>query len=213
MQSAFVKTSSLGDIVQCYPALHFLKDRYPDAEVTWVVKQRCKALVESHPLVDNVVEIDSRKLRNAPFSEWRAQRRLLGDHRFNLLFDFQGNSKSAFCTWALRADRKIGFGRKTVSEWPNLLVTHERWDPPPGKNIREDYLHLLRAHSGDDAQFEDKGVLLNTPPQEQELVRSLVPDHPALLLCPGSNWKNKRLPDDILRAELRAFPDHRVLVS
>jgi heptosyltransferase-1 len=208
-----VKTSALGDIVHAYRVLHYLVERFPGVEVDWVVEERCRELVENHPQVSRTIVIDSRKGRRHPFAALASLKRELAGTHYDCLFDLQGNIKSALITWMARAKVKVGFGRKSVAEWPNLCVTNKRWDPPVGQNIRDDYLFLAQAHFSDTKPFDDPSVQLSISEEEKLEIDALLNGRPTLLVCPGSNWRNKRLPNGKLKAFLSRYRDHDLLLA
>lgn len=163
-----VKTSSLGDIIHCFPILHALHAVLSDVEVDWVVERRCASLIYAHPLVSRVHEIDSRCWG---LKEVAAFRRSLRETHYDILFDLQGNVKSALVTMLARAKQKVGFGWKTVAEWPNILATRKRYDPPLGKNIREDYLYLVQKTLDSQEPVSTSCVALNMSDEDREQVQ------------------------------------------
>ncbi|HQZ86760.1 MAG TPA: hypothetical protein PLB21_14200, partial [Actinomycetota bacterium] len=52
-----IKPSSLGDIVHAMPTLSALRERFPQAEVTWLVKRQWAPLVEVIAGVDQVCSV------------------------------------------------------------------------------------------------------------------------------------------------------------
>ncbi len=197
-----VKTSALGDIIHSYPVVSYFKEKFPDCTIHWVVEQRCQELVNSHPLVDRTLVIDSKKGLLKLAREVRSW-----ESTYDLLIDLQGNCKSGLITFFAKAKRKVGFGWRAVAEWPNLLVTHERWVPPSGGNIRDDYLFLVQSHFGDGERYEAKPVELTTDQPSLELRGA------TLLVCPGANWVNKRLRVEDLRRVLSDHQDQEILLS
>jgi ADP-heptose:LPS heptosyltransferase len=151
MRILIVKTSALGDIVHAFPVLEWIKERFPEAEIDWVVERGGGAtLLAAHPSISNLFTVDTQVWRRGLFRKatWKEIARLFSSLRaveYDVLFDLQGNTKSSFFTAAVRARRKVGFGRASVSEWPNLLVTNWKRNHPPGVNVREEYLTLCRA--------------------------------------------------------------------
>lgn len=65
MRILVVKMSSLGDIVQTWPALVWLKRRSDSVKVDWAVESEYASLVQAHPMIDQVFAV--------PFREWRRQ--------------------------------------------------------------------------------------------------------------------------------------------
>ncbi len=197
MKILIVKTSALGDIIHTFPVLSYLRKRFPDAQIDWVVETRCKELVQAHPQISRVLTIDSKKWRKAPLREWKGLRGCV----YDLVFDLQGNIKSGAILAQTRAKKKIGFGWRSVSEWPNVLFTSKKINPPAGKNIREDYLAVVKGYFKDEEPFESEPVELRITEAQQALVESILSD--AMLVCPGAAWPNKQLGCDQLLTYLK----------
>ena len=210
MRILIVKTSALGDIIHTFPVLDYLKDRFPDAKIDWVVEKAGAPLLEAHPHIDRVHTADTKRWRFSPFCTRHAWRTLRGDlqtHTYDVVFDLQGNTKSALFTFWAHSKNKVGFDRASVPEWTNLLVTNTRFNPPTGRNIRQDYLHIVASYFEDpDAQILQTSIALNITDQEKNRVDTLLPaGKQTLLVCPGSAWPNKRLSPDALQALLHSI--------
>jgi heptosyltransferase I len=179
MRICIVKTSSLGDIVQALPVVDYLAARRPIAQVDWLVEAPYAPLVRAHARVGQVWELDR--------SSWKAVRALrakLQEQRYDLIFDLQGNLKSALVLSQMRARTKVGFGWRSVPERISLLSTRIHIDPPVGRNRRDDYLYLVQSYLGDRVRWSHHKVTLQG---------SAVDQHPTVLLCPGSRWPTKQL--------------------
>src|SRR3989344_3286320 len=141
LQILIIKTSSLGDIIQAFPILNALLRRFPRASIDWVVEEALAPLVSAHPLVRKTIPFNIQGLKknglraSAWKSLWSSLRELRRD-RYDLVFDLQANTKSGLLTALARACAKVGFGPKSVREWPNLLATNVRFDIPRQLNIR-----------------------------------------------------------------------------
>jgi heptosyltransferase-1 len=203
-----VKTSSLGDIIQCFPAISYLKNVRPNAEIDWVVEKPFVDLVSAHPDVTRAICVDTKKWRNALFSsisrqEIKCFRNELKKFEYDAVFDLQSNFKSGIITWQARSEVKVGFASKTVHERPNLLFTNVRYDYPPGKNIREDYLSLLQQHFKVDKEIESSYVILNITQEQKDLIHNLLSQRELqgkklVMVCPGAAWMNKQLTPETL---------------
>jgi heptosyltransferase-1 len=200
MRALIVKTSAFGDVVQAFPVVEYLKSRQHISHVGWVVEKKAASLVRAHPLVDTVIEIDSSSLRSLfprfdMFREWGRQRTNIRENCWDCVFDLQANIKSGCATWNARSPTKVGYGRHTVAEWPNILATSERVDPPSGLSIREEYLYIVQQHFQDSSSFEASPVELRlTEPQERSLAIELSRwprSIPIWFVSVGSTWPNK----------------------
>lgn len=203
MQILIIKTSSLGDIIHAFTALEFLKAKFPDAHIDWVVERSFAELVQAHPAIRDVLRVDTRSwrkglLRANTWREVRSFRKTLREVKYDVVFDMQGNTKSGFILSQARAKVKVGFGREAIAEWPNLFFTDIRFNPPKGKNIRADYLSLVQSFFQDFRSFKSERALLRLDSKGQEVVQevlgiALLRATPKVMVCPGSAWRNKQL--------------------
>lgn len=208
MRILIVKSSSLGDIIHAYPAIGFIKAKFPHAQIDWVVEKSCASLVSSHPDVRRAIVLDTKQWRNALFSvqvqkDIVAFRRDLQQERYDVLFDLQGNVKSGFVTWLAKSPAKVGFSWPTVHEGPNVLFTNQRYSPPKGVNIRTDHLFLVQSYFRDFSSYEYPGITLNISAEDHRKVNDIAAsfkgdENPLVMVCSGSNWRNKQLSDAAL---------------
>ncbi len=125
-------------------------------------------------------------------------RRSLRSFYYDVLFDLQGNTKSTVFTAIARAKIKVGFGRRTVSEWPNLLFTNRKYNHSSGVNVREEYLILCRTLFQKPPTAKIRTTPFNLSSEEQLKKEEMVATfsgEPRLMICPGSRWENKRIAD------------------
>ena len=182
MKFLIVKLSSLGDILQAFPVIEYLKEKYPSCTIDWIVEEKGKDLVERHPLINQVFCADRKSLFK---SLWQIKK---GLKPYDQVIDLQGNCKSALFTWAAKSKIKIGFGKEMVAEWPNLLVTNVKIYPPFFRNRRDDYLEFVRI---DNEPFIPKGILLHLTDEEKEAIQPYLGfDY---LVAHGSMWESKKL--------------------
>ncbi len=207
-----VKTSALGDIIHAFAVASYLKMRFPEASLHWAAEKACAGLVKTHPLIDQVIEIDTKTWRKHLFSSstWRDLyhlRKRLKEAYYDLVIDLQGNTKSAIVTGCAKAKEKIGFHWKSVPELPNLLATNRRFNVPSGISIQKRYLSLVQQYFGDGSSFESASVSLVLNADETKKLadwRASSTSHPfKVMVCFGSKWPNKRLSRKTLIAFLK----------
>jgi 3-deoxy-D-manno-octulosonic-acid transferase/heptosyltransferase-1 len=113
-----VKLSAIGDVLHTLPAANAMRDRYPDARITWVVESAAAPLVQGHAALDRVI-VSRRKQwakdllsgrRREALREIRAFIRSLRDTRYDLVIDFQQLLKSGTIVALSRGGVKAGFG-------------------------------------------------------------------------------------------------------
>ena len=208
MKVLIVKTSSLGDIIHCFPVVEYLKKRHENIEIHWIVESSFSSLVKAHPKISKVIEINSHKWRKKKLSYQTVKNffsffKQLRNAAYDLVIDLQGNSKSGLITACSKSKEKIGFAYSSVSEILNLLGTNRRYNPFPDQNIREDYLGIVKQYFSDSSVFYSSKLLLNISIEDGAKIDELL-DSPkinkenSLMVCPGAHWKNKQLKLEIL---------------
>ena len=121
MRILIVKLGSIGDIVHTLPALAVIRKAMPQAEISWVVERRASEILRDNPLLDRLIEVDTKALRRGLVSGEtlrapRQQLRQLRASAFDLALDFQGLLKSASIARLSGARRVFGFSRASLRE-------------------------------------------------------------------------------------------------
>lgn len=106
MRVLIVKTSSIGDIIHCFPAVTDAARALPGIRFDWVAEKSLADLCRWHPAIDRVVTVDYRRWRHRPVAgirsgALRAFKERLRERRYDAVIDAQGLYKSAVITrWA-----------------------------------------------------------------------------------------------------------------
>src|SRR5882672_4337774 len=121
MRILIVKLGSIGDIVHTLPALAAMREALPDSEITWAVERGAAEILGDNPLLDRLIEVDTKALRRGLVSGEtlrapRQQLRQLRASAFELALDFQGLLKSALIARLSGARRVFGFSSKSLRE-------------------------------------------------------------------------------------------------
>lgn len=132
-----VRLSARGDVMFATPIIQALRDRYPDAHLTWVVEPASRDVVEHHPALDEVIVWDRgawKKLLKAGrlralWRAFKAFRDRLRSRRYDFALDMQGLSRSGLVAWLSGAPLRIGLGSKEGS----LVLMHHVH--PTGREI------------------------------------------------------------------------------
>jgi heptosyltransferase-1 len=208
-----VKTSSLGDIIHTYPILNYLHHKFPLSQIDWVIEETFADLVRTHPLVNKTITISTKQWRKNPFSRetlksFQNFRAELRSSEYEIVFDLQGNIKSGLIVSQVRSLNKVGFGKKSVPEWPNLIFTNHHFDVPVGYNIRQDYLLLVASFFNESPIYQtiNETALRISTKQRTELDQLFI-TKPSVLVCAGSAWKNKQLCEETLKDFLKLLQE------
>lgn len=208
MRILIVKTSSLGDIVHAFSALAWLRQQFPEAQIDWVVEQPFAELVEAHPAVNRVIQVQTKKWRRSLVyrSTWRELavfKQQLQSQTYDVIFDLQGNTKSGLITKTAKAKDKVGFSLKNSFEWPNRLFITHAYAIPKENNVREETLFLVKNYFKEKAKAEELVIDLKMSNSQQVQFNSFWEKlssfpRPYVMVCPGSAWPNKQMTDEAL---------------
>jgi len=150
MKVLVVKVSALGDIVHALPVLAHMHAVNPDISVDWLVESSFAPLLENHPLLRKVIQLDTRGWRRqglmaAIRGSWEVGRQLRKE-QYDVVLDLQGNSKSGLFTLLSGAPKRFGFDRTQARERLNTLSTNRKvCIPPECHHISSRYLQIARA--------------------------------------------------------------------
>jgi len=209
MRFLIVKTSSIGDVIQSFPLIDLLKKEHPECQIDWVAERGCASLLEAHPDIHRVIIIDTKKWRKTPFSYRSEIADVIRELRkvcYDALFDVQGNTKSGGVNLFARAKAKVGYSWGSLPEKPNYLTTNTRVAVEPRGNVRTRYLQLVGNYLGAEPVRPKRAAVLQLTPKEEihlERLKQQGAARPRLMICFGSNWKNKQLTEETLVEFLR----------
>jgi len=120
MRVLLVKTSSMGDLIHCLPALTDARQALPSISVDWVAEEGFAQIPAWHPATLNVLPVAVRRWRKQFWPlrsnhEWRAFKQRVRAVDYDLVIDAQGLLKSA---WLARVSHApiVGFDRASARE-------------------------------------------------------------------------------------------------
>ena len=196
MKILIVKTSALGDVIQSFPVLDFLHQKFPNAHIDWVIEKSFKEIVSAHPKVHRVIAIESRKWKQNIYKhrlEIKEALHLLRKERYDLLIDLQGNLKSGILTKLARSKEKIGMTFSSAPEWISALFLTHRYLLNQTSPISLQYLSLVEQHLNMQADSATTDFLFQVSDEEKKWIASILSKNKKIMVCPGSHWENKKL--------------------
>ncbi len=116
-----LRLKSIGDILFTLPAVHSVRDNFPEAHLAFLVSQEHAPLLSGFAGVDEVIALDRalyqpRRITAACTHTLALLRRLRGG-RFTLAIDFQGYGETALLTWLTRAPERWGAVYRAGRAW------------------------------------------------------------------------------------------------
>jgi ADP-heptose:LPS heptosyltransferase len=103
---------SIGDILFTLPAIHALRENFPDVHIAFLTSKEFAPLVGCFRDVDEILTIDRSRYRGGNVMhiarETISLLRVLRQKKFSVVVDFQGYGETAFITWLTRAPHRWG---------------------------------------------------------------------------------------------------------
>lgn len=204
---ALIKPSALGDIVHSLPVLTALRQKYPDAAITWIVNKSYAPLITGHPHLTDTLAFDRGQFRRGFLASCRYASSFMNElrrRRFDLVIDLQGLLRTGLMTASTAAHVRVGFAN--AREGANWFYTHAV-DVPDADTIHaiDRYWRVAEWLGAGDTtkQFVLPVRREEIHAAERELAGL---PRPWLAMAVGSRWVTKQWPPEYF-AELanRAF--------
>lgn len=107
-----IKLWGIGTIILCSPALRSLKEKYPNAKITFVTLTNNKGVYEGSPLIDELIYFEIKKLYKIPFDFLKLVSKLRKE-KFDLVIDFELFARfSTILTYLIGGKKTVGYRTK-----------------------------------------------------------------------------------------------------
>jgi heptosyltransferase I len=126
-----IKSSSLGDVIHCLPAVSDMSRRVEHLSLDWVIEDSLADIARLHPAVTRVIPVKLRRWRRSPLSgetrrEFGAFRAAVSEARYDRIIDAQGLIRSAMLARLARGVH-CGYDSQSVREPPASLFYDRRY--------------------------------------------------------------------------------------
>jgi lipopolysaccharide heptosyltransferase I len=194
-----IKPSSLGDVVLALPALTALRQSFPEAKISWLIRPEFAPLLENHPHLDNILTFDRKFLGKAwynprAFGALLSLIRQLRRNKFDLVVDLQGLFRTASLAWLSGCKNRLGM--TTARELANVFYTDSVPQDRDCIHLVDYYLRITQAAGASEAQAK---FVLPVDPAAVDSVKTMLSNHRVdannyAVLVPGSRHRDKLWP-------------------
>ena len=208
-----VRLSAMGDVIHTLPAVHVLRDAFPQAHIGWLIEERWSELLCApgasrrgprsalRPLVDEVHTVNLKAWGRSPFSLSTLQRAAtvwndVRGARYGLAVDLQGAMRSALLARFSRA--RVVYGAAEPRESPASLW-YTRKVIARGRHVVEQNLSVAQAVFERELASRPPDISCDFPrdPQAEERIVHRLAELGIgnfAVLNPGAGWGAKRWP-------------------
>ncbi len=123
-----IRPSALGDIVHSLPFLYAIKNRFPEAEIHWIVARELYPFLEGHPMIHKLWIFDKNRWKKINLF-YKTIREIivfcleLRSEKFDITIDLSGLLRSGLIAMVSGAPVKIGF--EEAVEGSSFFYTHK----------------------------------------------------------------------------------------
>jgi len=193
-----IRLSSLGDIVHTLPALAALRKHYPDAEISWIVEEKGKEILDLVPGINRIVPVRLKrwKLWSQRFWQELSLLRTQIKKKEQIAIDFQGLVKSGLYAFLSKSKRRIGFQGENLKEpLASLFYTEKLGKTAEKSHVISKNLKLLSLLGIEEDRYE---FPLTVPDELTESIQKQLRGlgyagkKKLVLLNVGAAWETKR---------------------
>ena len=213
-----IKPSSLGDILQAFPAFLLLKKSLPNSKVDWIVNDNCAGVLDYiRKDLNNVIIFNRSKFKKKGrvVSEFFNLVKTVRKDKYDLTIDMQGLIRSAFMAGISRSPIRAGF--MDVRERFSSVFYNRKISIPWGvTHAIEKNVSLIAGILGvypvvPDFRLPDIGVDIN-----RSLNNLGLSGKKYITVAPGARWETKMWPASFFASILdhvsEVFPELKILL-
>jgi len=108
----------MGDIIHAMVALQFIKQKFPDAQIDWVVESSFAGVLKNNPHIDNILEVNLKSIKKKKseiFNQYKIVKSY-SKNNYDIVIDAQGLLKSAIVSKLIGAKIIAGFDKNSIRE-------------------------------------------------------------------------------------------------
>jgi lipopolysaccharide heptosyltransferase II len=203
-----IRLSSVGDIVLTSLAVRALRNRFPDSQIDFLVKEEYADLVRYNPAISRVLTFP----RGGGFGELRGLRRSIRAEGYGLIADLHDSLRSRFLSIGARHVARVN--KRKLARFLLVNFHADLYAQMGGSpSVAERYCEALRPF---DVADDGKGLDLFVPPEVSQAANDRLEASgidmslPLIALCPGARHGNKMWPPErFADAGARIAAQHR----
>jgi lipopolysaccharide heptosyltransferase II len=178
-----IKPRGIGDIILSTIVLENLKDAFPHSEIHYLTEEFAKRAIENNPFVSKILTFNKKDFVLSIIRKVRKE-------KYDLVFDFWSNPKTAQITFLSGARYRVGYEKRGRKYAYNYLGKNGTM----GEHAAEDNLVLLKAI---DVPITSKRIIYQTTKEEKTFAEkffSELNNQNQLIIgvIPSGGWESKR---------------------
>ena len=191
MKIAIVRLSALGDIFQSMIVLQFIKKRFPNAQVDWIVDESFQDALKDNPHINEIIPISIKKIKKTKSLKglFKAIKKLRQLASYDYVFDLQGLIKSSLVARLIPSKNRIGFDKNSIREKLASFFYTKNYYFPYHENVIRRYCYLF--NQAFELNINDDAILKKDP--FFKLRNTLIKERTVILVL-GASFDSKIYP-------------------
>jgi len=193
-----IKLRAIGDVVMSTAVLDGIRAAYPKARIDFLTETESKDIVFGNPILNQVIVYDRKRIAKSFFLKRMIENlRLIArirNQRYDFIFDFFGNPRSAWITFLSGAKTRVGYNYRLRKFAYNVVVRSR------ANEVHEVDWHL-DALKALDIPVEEKNLYVAVGEGSKNLAESFWQEaglvgYPVIAINFSGGWPTKKWPLD-----------------
>ena len=193
MKILVVMKNWLGDLLFQMPALDLIQNRYPGASITCMAPERCREILEAHPVISGFISFDEKSTHRS----WLKRIGVISELRKAGPWDqgylFHRSRSRAALLWAAGVKKRIGYGKGR-----KFFLTKALPEPKKALHQLDHFMNFMK-----EAGFEvpaDLAYRFYFRSEDEKRALTILKNHKIqkeqkyVCFHLGANWEPKRWP-------------------
>lgn len=187
-----IRRSALGDTIHTLPLAKSLREKFPNAQIDWIVEDKAEKFITNNPLLDKVYVIHK---KTGGFAEFKQIIKQIRAQKYDIAIDTQQLLKSGVILGLSGAKRKITLsdGREFSWIFANEIIKTNRKQFDINYHVVKRNLEIVKYLGADEEKIEF--TLPNTSENDKnkakDLLNKIDPNLKSVIISPETTWDNK----------------------
>lgn len=201
-----IRRSALGDTIHTLPLAKALRNKYPQAQIDWVVEDKAAQFILNNPLLNKVYII---RKKTDGLKEFFDLIKEIRSEKYDIVIDTQQLLKSAVIMGFSGGKRRITLsdGREFSGLFANEIIKTNRKQFDIHYHVVKRNLEIAEYLGCDtkNIEFVLPEISEDTKSKVKKLLKYLDPDKKTIVIAPETTWDNKHWTVDSWRDVIKEF--------
>lgn len=201
-----IRRSALGDTIHTLPLAKALRNKYPDAQIDWVVEDKAAQFVLNNPLLNKVYVIHK---KTDGIRDFFTLIKNIRKEKYDIVIDTQQLLKSAVIMGFSGGKRKITLsdGREFSGIFANEIIKTNRKQFDIHYHVIKRNLEIAKYLGCDteNIEFVLPEIKSDTKLKVKELLKDLDKNKKTIVISPETTWDNKHWTVNSWREIIKEF--------